>query len=121
MQSIWWSQVRFVFFKKIKKKFYNTTSFKALFEVGGVESFINKFSYAISSSTLYSNLSCGLPNSDYFDLLRDADSDFPWPGMSFGKVMSSNKKSCRKKIQILLLSLSIIGMLITGVWYWCSE
>ncbi len=54
-------------------------------KVGGVGSFINKFSYAIPSSTLYSNLSCGLPNHDYFNLIRDANSDFPWPGMSFGK------------------------------------
>ena len=58
---------------------------KAILKVGGVESLINKFSYAIPSSTLYSNLSCGLPNHDYFNLLRDANSDFPWPGMSVGK------------------------------------
>ena len=54
---------------------------KALIKVGGLEALLSKYSYAISSSTLYSNSSCGLPNKDYFDIIRGFDtSDFPWPG-----------------------------------------
>jgi hypothetical protein len=64
--------------------------------VGGYESMIAKYSYSISSSSLYSNTSCGLPNKNYFDLLRSPQSDFPWPGMSF-------------------------GLFIVSIWYWCSE
>ena len=57
---------------------------------------VHQFSYSISSSALYSNTSCGIPKDDYFDLVRGIESDFPWPGMS-------------------------LGLLISSVWYWCSE
>jgi hypothetical protein len=55
-----------------------------------------KYGYSIAKTTLYSNSTCGLPPKDFFNLVRDADSDFPWPGMSFGLIISS-------------------------VWYWCSD
>ena len=49
-------------------------------EIGGLQSLVDKFSYAISPTTLFSNTTCGLPPSDYFNLYRAADRDFPWPG-----------------------------------------
>lgn len=64
--------------------------------MGGINGIISKYSYAISSNTLYSNTTCGLPNSDYFDLHRAFDRDLPWTGMTF-------------------------GLTISAVWYWCSD
>jgi uncharacterized sodium:solute symporter family permease YidK len=56
----------------------------------------SQFSYAVSKSTIFSNSTCGLPKSEYFNLVRDVDSDFPWTGMSF-------------------------GLMISSIWYWCSD
>jgi hypothetical protein len=53
---------------------------KALIKSGGFGSFINKYSYAVSASTIFSNSTCGLPKKDYFNLIRDVDSEFPWTG-----------------------------------------
>lgn len=57
---------------------------------------IEKYSYSIPKTLLYSNGTCGLPKDDYFNLVRDIDSDLPWTGMSF-------------------------GLLVVSIWYWCSE
>lgn len=66
-------------------------------KVDGLMGLIEKYSYAISSTTVFSNTTCGLPKSDYFNLHRSADSDdFPWTGMQF-------------------------GLTISAVWYWCSD
>jgi len=53
----------------------------ALIKSGGFGSFINKYSYAVSASTIFSNSTCGLPKKDYFNLVRDVDSEFPWTGL----------------------------------------
>ena len=65
-------------------------------KVGGIDGIVDQYSYAISSSTVFSNTSCGLPPSDYFDIHRSIDRDFPWLGMNF-------------------------GLTISAVWYWCSD
>jgi hypothetical protein len=65
-------------------------------QIGGYESMASHFSYSVAKTTIFSNGTCGLPKSDYFNLVRDVDSDFPWTGMSF-------------------------GLFISSVWYWCSE
>ncbi len=71
--------VKFLF--KKEALIINNKNCKALIKVDGLEALLSKYSYAISSSTLYSNSSCGLPNKDYFDIIRGFDtSDFPWPG-----------------------------------------
>ena len=49
-------------------------------KVGGMHGMVEKYSYAFTSNTLFSNTSCGVPPSDYFDLRRAPDRDFPWPG-----------------------------------------
>lgn len=70
--------------------------FVGFLKIGGYESMVSKFSYSISATTLYSNSTCGIPNKNYFDLLRSNESDFPWLGMS-------------------------LGLLISSIWYWCSD
>ena len=84
-------------------------------KVGGFESMRTKFSYAISHTTLFSNSTCGLPKDDYFNMVRNFNSEFPWTGKS-------------KKIIYFINSFlngnysgMSLGMLITSVWYWCSE
>ena len=67
-----------------------------LAKIGGLDALLYKFGYAVSETTIFSNSSCGLVRKDYLDLIRDANADFPWPGMSF-------------------------GLLISSIWYWCSE
>ena len=69
---------------------------KGFLEVGGLGSVYNKYGYAIPSSVLFSNSTCGIPKDDYFNIIRSIDSDLPWTGMSF-------------------------GLMVTSVWYWCSE
>ena len=49
-------------------------------KVGGLQGLVAKYSYAISSTTLFSNTTCGVPPHDYFNLHRAADRDLPWPG-----------------------------------------
>jgi hypothetical protein len=66
--------------------------------VGGMTGMIEKYSYAISSNTLFSNTSCGLPPSDYFDLHRAVDRDLPWTGFTF---ILSKKKYFQSKISSL--------------------
>jgi hypothetical protein len=56
--------------------------------VGGITGMKEKYSYAITSNTLFSNTTCGLPPDDYFNLHRAPDRDFPWPGMTFGLTIS---------------------------------
>ncbi len=58
-------------------------------KVGGINGVAASYSYAISSNTLFSNTSCGVPTADYFDLHRGVDKDLPWPG--------ENRKSIKKK------------------------
>jgi hypothetical protein len=67
----------------------------SLFKVGGMGNLKAQFSYAVSQTTLFSNSTCGVPKSDYFDIVRDHKSDFPWTGG--------------------------LTLFIIGVWYWCSE
>lgn len=81
---------------------------------------IEKYSYAISSNTLFSNTSCGLPPSDYFDLHRAVDRDLPWTGFTF---ILSKKKYFQSKISSLFWSFQgmTFGLTISAVWYWCSD
>ncbi|KAM6166042.1 putative glucose sensor protein SLC5A4 [Erethizon dorsatum] len=73
----------------------------AFAEVGGYESFTEKYMNAIPSVTEGDNLTissrCYTPQADSFHLFRDAvTGDIPWPG-------------------------TIFGMTITAVWFWCTD
>ncbi|CAF1127006.1 unnamed protein product [Rotaria sordida] len=65
--------------------------------VGGLEQVRNLFPYALANTTLYSTTECGVPNENYFSLIRPFDADLPWFGM-------------------------IIGGAIGSIWYWgCDQ
>ncbi|KAM4827510.1 LOW QUALITY PROTEIN: solute carrier family 5 member 4-like [Thomomys bottae] len=73
----------------------------AFIEVGGYESFTEKYMNAIPSVVVGDNLTispqCYTPRQDSFHIFRDAATgDIPWPG-------------------------TVFGMVITAVWYWCTD
>ncbi|CAK7314256.1 Solute carrier family 5 member 4 [Vulpes lagopus] len=73
----------------------------AFAEVGGYESFTEKYMNAIPSIVEGDNLTisptCYTPQADSFHIFRDAATgDLPWPG-------------------------TIFGMTIVAVWYWCTD
>ncbi|XP_057347728.1 solute carrier family 5 member 4 [Manis pentadactyla] len=73
----------------------------AFAEVGGYESFTEKYMNAIPTVVEGDNLTisprCYTPQADAFHIFRDAvTGDIPWPGMIF-------------------------GMTIVAVWYWCTD
>ncbi|XP_048196891.1 solute carrier family 5 member 4-like [Perognathus longimembris pacificus] len=73
----------------------------AFIEVGGYESFAEKYMNAIPSVVAGDNLTisprCYTPQEDSFHIFRDATTgDIPWPG-------------------------TVFGMVITAVWYWCTD
>uniref|UniRef100_A0A2K6GPA6 Solute carrier family 5 member 4 n=1 Tax=Propithecus coquereli TaxID=379532 RepID=A0A2K6GPA6_PROCO len=73
----------------------------AFAEVGGYESFMEKYMNAIPSIVEGDNLTidarCYTPQVDSFHLFQDPVSgDIPWPGM-------------------------ILGIFITSLWYWCTD
>ena len=45
----------------------------SILKIGGLDSLFSKFGYAISSSTVFCNISCGLVRNDYLNLIRDAE------------------------------------------------
>ncbi|XP_004430156.1 PREDICTED: low affinity sodium-glucose cotransporter [Ceratotherium simum simum] len=73
----------------------------AFAEVGGYESFTEKYMNAIPTVVEGDNLtispSCYTPQADSFHIFRDAvTGDIPWPG-------------------------TVFGMTIVAAWYWCSD
>jgi low affinity sodium-glucose cotransporter 4 len=84
-------------------KFSHTLSdvFLAFAEVGGYESFTEKYMNAIPSVVEGDNLTispkCYTPQPDSFHVFRDpVTGDIPWPGLIF-------------------------GMTILAIWYWCAD
>lgn len=78
------------------KKIYLNKILKAFIRVGGYENLHSLFGYAIPHTTVFSNTTCGVPTGEYFNLVQPLTSDYPWLGMS-------------------------LGLLISSIWYWCSE
>ncbi|KAM9622458.1 LOW QUALITY PROTEIN: solute carrier family 5 member 4-like [Trichechus inunguis] len=77
---------------------YTITAFA---EVGGYESFTEKYMNAIPSIVKGDNLTissrCYTPQADSFHIFRDAvTGDIPWPG-------------------------TVFGMTILALWYWCTD
>lgn len=64
-------------------------------KVGGIQLIKELYPYALAETTLFSNISCGIPPNDYFSLTRPLDSDNgpPWLG--------------------------VVGMIILSIWYFC--
>uniref|UniRef100_A0A4W6BUX7 Sodium/glucose cotransporter 1 n=1 Tax=Lates calcarifer TaxID=8187 RepID=A0A4W6BUX7_LATCA len=66
-------------------------------EVGGYESFQERYMEAIPSITAGISPSCYEPRADSFHIFRDAiTGDLPWPGLVF-------------------------GLTIQATWYWCTD
>ena len=70
--------------------------FKGLLEIGGFNAVYTNYGYSLPKSVVFSNQTCGVPEHDYFNLIRSFNSDLPWTGMTF-------------------------GLLTIAIWYWCSE
>ncbi|XP_033503286.1 sodium/glucose cotransporter 1 [Epinephelus lanceolatus] len=69
----------------------------AFHEVGGYESFQQRYMEAIPSITTNITADCYEPRADSFHIFRDAiTGDLPWPGLVF-------------------------GLTIQATWYWCSD
>ncbi|CAF4124089.1 unnamed protein product [Rotaria sp. Silwood2] len=64
--------------------------------VGGLQQIRNLFPYAIANTTLHSTTQCGVPNENYFSLIRPFDADLPWFGLLF-------------------------GITIVSIWYWSCD
>lgn len=83
------------------KHFISYNAFSAFAQVGGYESFTEKYMNAIPAIVEGDNLTisprCYTPQDDSFHIFRDAvTGDIPWPGM-------------------------LVGMTIVAVWYWCTD
>ena len=84
-----------------QETFHFSDAFAAFIEVGGYESFTEKYMNAIPSVIQGDNLTisskCYTPQPDSFHIFRDAvTGDIPWPGTAF-------------------------GMIITAMWYWFTD
>jgi sodium/glucose cotransporter 1/sodium/glucose cotransporter 9 len=77
---------------------------KGFIEVGGYEELQHRFMSAYPNTTLqnmdndsYPYRTCGIPTEYSYNMMRPSDdSDLPWPGVTF-------------------------GLLISSIWYWCSD
>jgi uncharacterized sodium:solute symporter family permease YidK len=67
----------------------------SLIKIGGFQPMKSQFSYAVSHTVIFSNSTCGLPSDNFFDIIRDHNSDFPWTGS--------------------------LAVFFIGIWYWCSD
>ncbi len=64
--------------------------------VGGIQQVRNLFPYAVANTTLHNTTECGIPNENYFSLIRPFDADLPWFGLLFGSA-------------------------VVGLWYWSCD
>ncbi|CAF4384286.1 unnamed protein product, partial [Rotaria sp. Silwood2] len=66
-------------------------------KVGGIQLIKEFYPYAVADTTIFSNITCGIPPNDYFSLIRPVNSvdGPPWVG--------------------------IIGMFTLSIWYFCSD
>lgn len=53
---------------------------KGFVEIGGFPNMKLKYGYSIANTSLHSYSKCGIPQKDYFNLIRDVNSDIPWTG-----------------------------------------
>eukprot|EP00795_Rhopilema_esculentum_P004228 gene4228-20417_t len=66
-------------------------------KVGGYSGLRTKYMNAMAEEVIAGNYTCGVPRSDSFIMLRNAESsDLPWPGFIFGQTPAT-------------------------IWYWCAD
>ena len=52
--------------------------------------------------SLYNNLSCGFPPDDSFHIFRGLESDYPWPGLTFGLTLLATYYFCTNQVTTIL-------------------
>ncbi|CAF0820278.1 unnamed protein product [Adineta steineri] len=58
-------------------------------KIGGLQQVRILFPYALANTTLHNTTECGVPNENYFSLIRPFDADLPWFGLIFGSAVVS--------------------------------
>ena len=59
---------------------------------------------------LYGNLSCGFPPDDSFHIFRGIESDYPWPGLTFGLTLLATYYFCTNQVKHLTLEKGSISL-----------
>ena len=85
----------------LSKVFMHELFLAGFHEVGGYQSLVDKFPYAVAKKQALdlNNKTCGNPPADFMHLARSivpGESDLPWTGMVF-------------------------GLTINSIWYWCTD
>lgn len=57
--------------------------------VGSMQQIRDLFPYALAYTTLHNTTECGVPNENYFSLIRPFDADLPWLGILLGNGVAS--------------------------------
>ena len=81
----------------------------ALDKIGGYEAMVNRYMPSASTNSyqyqgLYGNLSCGFPPDDSFHIFRGIESDYPWPGLTFGLTLLATYYFCTNQVRLLILA-----------------
>ena len=58
-------------------------------KIGGMQQLRILFPYAVADTTLRNTTECGIPDENYFSLIRPFDADLPWFGLIFGSAVVS--------------------------------
>ena len=83
--------------------YHSMLLFSAMNEVGGYNAMTNQYLESAANTTyltesLYGNLSCGFPPQDAFNIFRGIDSDYPWPGLTFGLTLLATYFFCTNQV-----------------------
>ncbi|CAF2764002.1 unnamed protein product [Rotaria sp. Silwood2] len=79
-------------------------------KVGGMQQIRNLFPYAVAHTTLHNTTECGVPNQNYFSLIRPFDVDLPWFGILFGNGVIVQRTLAAKN-----LTQAKAGCLVAGI------
>lgn len=75
----------------------------SLEKVGGYEGMVNQYKVAAANTTyltqsLYGNISCGFTPDDSYNIFRGLDSEYPWPGLTFGLTLLATYFFCTNQV-----------------------
>ena len=91
-------------------------------EVGGWDKLFEDYPCSAPNVTV-GPLECAFPPETYDNIIRPADdTNFPWPGVVFGRARNSEKFSKMSKgVAFFTISSLTKGMIIGSIWYWCTD
>jgi uncharacterized sodium:solute symporter family permease YidK len=72
-----------------------------------------KYGYSVANSTLISDLVCGIPQKDYFNLIRNMNSDMPWTGLCSILYIYDNLNFHYEGVGL--------GIQVLATWYFCTD